>query len=411
MKNLSDFANERDISLYEAIKISDESSITPKTCAKLKDFATLIHKFKEAQSSYSLKDFVTLVIEKSGYLAELQTKAANDPEIQDDINNLQELVNVAEEFIPEEEDNVLGEFLQQVALVSDLDSMVDEANNVTLMTLHAAKGLEFPTVFIAGMDEGIFPSQRTLQVPSEVEEERRLMYVGITRAEEKLYLVSAKRRQTWGEYRYYNPSRFMEEIPQNLIESFESEGHSSGNSTFRSAVSKARQTHTQSDSDGYVRPSSGFGANFVAPQRRGLASSSSSQKQSSYNNTKSSYTKQSSNRTPQRTILVKSAINKKREEEKIAAFFQDNAIKRMAEERRKRQEAERLKAEENERTRKASANIGEIYSVGQRVFHEQMGVGHISDVLNVGDSVMYTIDFGKLGKKAMDASYAKLKKF
>jgi DNA helicase-2/ATP-dependent DNA helicase PcrA len=220
VKNLSDFANERDISLFEAIKICDESSITPKTCAKLKDFAELINKFQKAQNSYSLKDFVTLVIEKSGYLAELQTKAANDPEIQDDINNLQELVNVAEEFTPEEEDNVLGEFLQQVALVSDLDSMVDESNNITMMTLHAAKGLEFPTVFISGMDEGIFPSQRTLQVPSEVEEERRLMYVGITRAEEKLYLISAKRRQTWGEYRYYNPSRFIEEIPHNLIESF-----------------------------------------------------------------------------------------------------------------------------------------------------------------------------------------------
>jgi DNA helicase-2/ATP-dependent DNA helicase PcrA len=406
IKNLSDFANEKDISLYEAIKISDESSISPKTCSKLKDFATLIHKFKEAQNSYSLKDFVTLVIEKSGYLAELQSKAAVDPEFQDDINNLQELVNVAEEFIPEEEDNVLGEFLQQVALVSDLDSMEDDSNNVTLMTLHAAKGLEFPTVFISGMDEGIFPSQRTLQVPSEVEEERRLMYVGITRAEEKLYLVSAKRRQTWGEYRYYNPSRFIEEIPQNLIESTESLGRTRGESTFRSAVSKARLTHAQSDTDGYIKPTTGFGANFVAPQRKGLASSTSKTSQSS-----SYYQKPASNRTPQRTIIVKSAINKKREEEKIAAFFQDNAIKRMAEERRKKQEAERIKAEEDERTRKASTSIGEVYSVGQRVFHEQMGVGHITDVLNVGDSVMYTIDFGKLGKKAMDASYAKLKKF
>ena len=194
LKNLTDFANSKDISLFEAIKICEESEISAKTQSKLKDFATLIQKFKDAQNAYNLKDFVTLVIEKSGYLAELQSKAANDPEFQDDINNLQELVNVAEEFVPEEEDNLLGEFLQQVALVSDLDSMQDEANNVTMMTLHAAKGLEFPTVFIAGMDEGIFPSQRTLQVPSEVEEERRLMYVGITRAEEKLYLVSTKRR-------------------------------------------------------------------------------------------------------------------------------------------------------------------------------------------------------------------------
>ncbi len=418
VKNLSDFANSKDISLFEAIKICEESEISAKTQSKLKDFATLIQKFKDAQNSYTLKEFVTLVIEKSGYLAELQAKASVDPDFQDDINNLQELVNVAEEFVPEEEGNTLGEFLQQVALVSDLDSMENEANNVTLMTLHAAKGLEFPTVFIAGMDEGIFPSQRTLQSESEVEEERRLMYVGVTRAEEKLYLVSAKRRQTWGEYRYYNPSRFIEEIPQNLIESSESLGSSSSrsSSTFRSAVSKAK---AQSDSDGYVKPSSGFGVNFVAPQRKGLASSSSSSssssgKSSAYSNNsynRSSYQRPASNRTPQRTILVKSAINKKREEEKIAAFFQDNAIKRMADERRRKQEAERLEAEQKERERNQTPVIDDVYSVGQRVFHEHMGVGHITEVTTISDSIMYTIDFGKLGKKAMDASYAKLKKF
>lgn len=418
IKNLSDFANSRDISLFEAIKVCDESEITPRTCAKLKEFAGLILKFKDAQKAYSLKDFVTLVIEKSGYLAELQTKAATDPDFQDDINNLQELVNVAEEFVPEEEDNLLGEFLQQVALVSDLDSMENEANNVTMMTLHAAKGLEFPTVFIAGMDEGIFPSQRTLQVPSEVEEERRLMYVGITRAEEKLYLVSAKRRQTWGEYRYYNPSRFIEEIPQNLIESMESSNDFGRSSTFRSAVSRAKDSSSVSSSpDGYVRPSSGFGANFTAPKRQGLSRTTVTKKPSnSYSNenrTSSSYgySKPQSNRTPQRTMIVKSAINKKKEEEKIAAFFKDNAIKRMAEERKKQREAVERETIEKQKFHEQSKFIDNAYEIGQRVFHEQLGIGHVTDVLNVGNSIMYTIDFGKLGKKAMDASYAKLKKF
>src|SRR5574344_525046 len=317
IKNLSDFANDNDVSLFEAIKICEKSELNSKTQSKFKDFASLIYKFQQAKDSYTLKDFVTLVIEKSGYLAELQSKAVNDPEIQDDINNLQELVNVAEEFVPEEQDNTLGEFLQQVALVSDLDSMVEESNNITMMTLHAAKGLEFPVVFIAGMDEGIFPSQRTLQVNSEIEEERRLMYVGITRAKEKLYLVSAKRRQTWGEYKYYNPSRFIDEIPQNLIESFESDGIGSGSSTFRSAVSKAKSNNVNADHDGYVRPTTGFGANFVAPQKRGLSGGSSN------NSYTENFKKPKSKRTPQRTILVKSAVNKKREEEKIAAFFKD----------------------------------------------------------------------------------------
>lgn len=419
MQNLTKFANERDISLYEAIKICEQSELNSKTQSKLKDFANLILKFQQAKDSYTLKEFVTLVIEKSGYLAELQAKAATDPEFQDDIDNLQELVNVAEEFVPEEEDNILGEFLQQVALVSDLDSMEEETNNITMMTLHAAKGLEFPVVFIAGMDEGIFPSQRTLQVPSEVEEERRLMYVGITRAEEKLYLVSAKRRQTWGEYRYYNPSRFIEEIPQNLIESSESMGGGdSSSSTFRSAVSRAKANSAKSDSDGYIKPSSGFGANFVAPQRKGLASggrthSTSSSSSSSYGSnssySKSSYSKPVSNRTPHRAMVVKSAINQKRQEEARRAAGSDaiNALRKMSAQRQN----ERKLAEEREIQRKAAPVIDDVFEVGQRVFHGQMGIGHITDVMNIGESIMYTIDFGAKGKKAMDATYAKLKKF
>ena len=419
MQNLTKFANERDISLYEAIKICEQSELNSKTQSKLKDFANLILKFQQAKDSYTLKEFVTLVIEKSGYLAELQAKAATDPEFQDDIDNLQELVNVAEEFVPEEEDNILGEFLQQVALVSDLDSMDEETNNITMMTLHAAKGLEFPVVFIAGMDEGIFPSQRTLQVPSEVEEERRLMYVGITRAEEKLYLVSAKRRQTWGEYRYYNPSRFIEEIPQNLIESSESMGGGdSSSSTFRSAVSRAKANSAKSDSDGYIKPSSGFGANFVAPQRKGLASggrthSTSSSSSSSYGSnssySKPSYSKPVSNRTPHRAMVVKSAINQKRQEEARRAAGSDaiNALRKMSAQRQN----ERKLAEEREIQRKAAPVIDDVFEVGQRVFHGQMGIGHITDVMNIGESIMYTIDFGAKGKKAMDATYAKLKKF
>ena len=399
MKHLADFANERDISLYEAIKISDEcENLNAKTCAKLKDFATLIYKFSQAVNSYSLKEFMSLLIEKIDYLSYLQDTYKDPEEYNDHKGNLQELVNVAEEFEAEDESDMLSEFLQQVALVSDLDSMNEEANFVTLMTLHSAKGLEFPTVFIAGMDEGIFPSQRTLQSPSEIEEERRLMYVGITRAKEKLYLVSSKRRQTWGEYRYYNPSRFIDEIPKNLIESFESDEYSAGTSTFRSAVSKAKSSYSTSSistsPDGYVRPSTGFGANFVAPQKRGL----------------SSY-KQQSNRTPKKSIIVKSAINKQREEEKLKAFFADNKIKRMADERRARLAKEEQEAKQREQERINAQTVTEVFDVGQRVFHEQMGIGHITNVMNLGESVMYTVDFGKSGKKAMDASYAKLKKF
>ena len=325
IKTLAEFADSRDRSLFSAIEIIDESELSQKVQNKLKDFAELILKFREALKSHELRDFVTLVIEKTGYLAELQLQ--NTPEAEADIENLQELVNVAGEFEPEEADNMLGEFLQTVALVSDIDGLENISNNVTLMTLHSAKGLEYPEVFLAGCDEGVFPHQRTFASPKELEEERRLMYVGVTRAEEKLYLLSAKRRQMWGEYKYYNPSRFIEEIPRQLMNMICFEGSVSGSSTFQNAATKAK-----SDSYGYVQPSTGFGKSFVAPQKR-------------------------------------------------------------------------------ERHLQEPPPIEYVFNEGERVFHEKLGVGHIVEVTQISESMMYTIDFGKLGKKAMDAAYARLKKF
>lgn len=402
VKRLQDFADREDISLFEAVKrIQEDTEIPPRTRTKLTEFAELIRKFKDASSNYSLREFVTLVIEKSGYLAELQMQ--NTPESEADIENLQELVNVAEEFVPEDENNVLGEFLTQVSLVSDIDSMDNIANNVTLMTLHAAKGLEFPIVFLAGMDDGVFPHQRTFNIPSEMEEERRLMYVGVTRAEEKLYLTSAKRRQMWGEFKYYNPSRFIEEIPRQLMNTIGFEGSTNNSSTFRNAVSKAKTgksdysySAAQSDSFGYVKPSTGFGRGFVAPQKRSTTTTTTTVK---------------SNRTPARTILVKSKENKKRDEEKVKEFFKDNAIKRMLEEKRKYDIQRAHAEEERERRIEGFGNMTDVFNVGERVFHDKLGIGHILEVIPVGESTMYTIDFGKQGKKAMDASYAHLKKF
>lgn len=408
VKRLQEFADREDISLFAAAqRIEEDVEIPQRTRSKITDFVNLITKFRAAKDNYSLREFVTLVIEKSGYLAELQLQ--NTPESQADIENLQEFVNVAEEFVPEENDNVLGEFLAQVALVSDIDNMDVIANNVTLMTLHAAKGLEFPVVFMAGMDEGVFPHQRTFTNPSELEEERRLMYVGVTRAEEKLYLTSAKRRQMWGEFKYYNPSRFIEEIPPQLMNRTSFEGSTSETSTFRNAVSKAKTgksdysySSAQSDSFGYIKPSSGFGKGFVAPTK-GLSKNTSPKKPS--------YGYEQPKRTPQRTILIKSKVNKERDDQKVQEFFKDNAIKRMLEEKRKKDYETSIKEREREEAIQGSSTVEYVFNVGERVFHDKLGIGHITDVISVGDSMMYTIDFGKQGKKAMDATYAKLKKF
>ncbi len=418
VKNLQDYADKFDISLFDAAQRIDENDDIPqRTRSKIKDFAELILKFKDAVKSYSLQEFVTLVIEKTGYLAELQSQ--NTPESEADIENLQELVNVAGEFEPEDSENILGEFLQQVALVSDTDNLDNIANNVTLMTLHAAKGLEFPVVFLAGCDEGVFPHQRTFNIPSEMEEERRLMYVGVTRAEEKLYLTSAKRRQMWGEYKYYNPSRFIEEIPRQLLEITSFEGSTSGSSTFQNAVSRAKTgksdfnySAAQSDSYGYVKPSSGFGKGFVAPTK-GLASGGRNHSiDNSSEKSKYSYgTYSQPQRTPSRTILVKNKINKERDEEKVKEFFKDNAIKRMLEERNKKVEEQKQKEQEKLEKEQSAPIVEYVFNEGERVFHDKLGIGHIKEVIHVGDSMMYTIDFGKQGVKAMDAAYAKLKKF
>ena len=406
--------------MFQAIlNFDDISTIKSGTSSKLKDFATLIMKFQEAQPRYQLPEFLGLVLEKSGYLKELT--ATGTDEDQTRIENLQELVNVANEFEPEEQDNILGEFLTQVSLVSDIDGMDEIANNVTLMTLHASKGLEFPIVYLAGCDEGIFPSQRTLMIKSELEEERRLMYVGITRAEQKLYLTTAKRRQMWGEYKYYTPSRFIEEIPCTLIESeqsYESDYSSSSRGTFSSAVKSAKSFNNEnrwskkssisSDSDGYVKPVTSFGSNF------GQSSSSNSQGSKGFGK---NFVAPSSNnkttnvvkRTPARAFVQKNPINKEREDEKIKAFFEDNVMKRRLEERKREQERqaeEKIQADEIK-----NATTQYYFNVGERVFHDKLGIGHITDVIQIGESTMYTIDFGKMGKKAMDAAYAHLKKF
>ncbi|MCD8377462.1 MAG: UvrD-helicase domain-containing protein [Candidatus Gastranaerophilales bacterium] len=402
IKHLQDYADANDISLYQAIQsVNDIETIQSRTKTKLEEFAELLKYFQEVQDRYSLHEYISFVLEKSGYLREL--KSENTPEDEARIENLQELVNVASEFIPEDTGNILGEFLAQVSLVSDIDGMEQITNNITLMTLHSAKGLEFPTVFLAGLEDGIFPHSRTFNSQTELEEERRLMYVGVTRAEEKLYLTGAKRRQMWGEYKYYTPSRFIDEIPPELVEMVKSTGHSTGK-TFRNAVETIRTGEYKSGNT-----ISTSAKKLGNPQRKSDYNRNPEYTISSGTRKLGNPSKRNTDRTPSRTILVKSETHKKRDEEKVKAFFENNPIKRKLEERKKQQEQQALL--EQQREAEKNAPIDYFYNVGERVFHDKLGVGHILEVTKIGESTMYTIDFGKMGKKAMDASYARLKKF
>lgn len=376
MGKVQELANSLDCSLFQIISnISEYDEFSPKIKAKFNEFLELFAKLTQRKNVLPLPEFIAELLEESGYLRELQEEDTDESRAR--IDNLQELINVAREFEPTEEDNVLGEFLAQVALVSDLDETADEDNAVTLMTLHAAKGLEFKNVFLAGLEEGIFPHSRSLNSNTEMEEERRLMYVGVTRAEEKLCISYAKRRQMWGETRYYNPSRFLSEIPDNLTVKKSSSGEYKSGATFKSAVEKLK-----TDRSGYVQKTNSFGSGFVAPSSNGTTK----------------VVKKQPTHVRRDPIIVKSAQNKANDEERVKSILEDNPIKRKLEEKRRKEAA----------MQGASSSQ---FSVGDRVFHEKFGIGNIEEIKQIGSSSMYVIDFGKYGKKAVDSLYVNLKKF
>ncbi len=212
------------ISFWSALNQLDHSSdIAARSAASIRDFVALIDQMRtlvEAKVRPSV--IAQAVLEQSGLLTELQN--SQDPQDEGRIENLEELISVATEYeegeVEDGEEISLLGFLEQVSLVADSDQIPDGEDHggvATMMTLHTAKGLEFPTVFLTGMEEGIFPHSRTLGDPTEIEEERRLAYVGLTRARQRLYLSRAEYRSSWGAPMYNPPSRFLSEIPEELV--------------------------------------------------------------------------------------------------------------------------------------------------------------------------------------------------
>ncbi len=194
-----------------------------KAAAKIDKFTDEIGRFRQMlRDGEPIQDVIKEIVESTGYRDELLEEG--EVEAQSRLENIDELVNKAVLYWDNADEPSLEEFLEEVALVSDIDSMDDSDDRVTLMTLHAAKGLEFPKVYLSGMEDGLFPSMMAMQEdPEALEEERRLCYVGITRAEQSLMLTSARSRMNKGEVQYHRPSRFLEEIPEELIEKTEQE--------------------------------------------------------------------------------------------------------------------------------------------------------------------------------------------
>jgi DNA helicase II / ATP-dependent DNA helicase PcrA len=220
------WAQSHGISFADALRQADEAGVSGKALSGIRQFMDIIDEVwpevLEDQQTDRPKpaELLEMIINRSGYVAELENERTI--EAAGRLENIQELVGNAKEF------DDLATFLESVTLVADSDEINDDSSDVVLMTLHTAKGLEFPVVFLVGMEDGVFPHLRAMGEPHELEEERRLAYVGITRARERLYLTHAWSRSLWGNTNYNPPSRFLEEIPEALMHQHETSAPRTG---------------------------------------------------------------------------------------------------------------------------------------------------------------------------------------
>ncbi len=245
---LAEYAAASGQSLFDVVSnAGDVPSLASRFVNKLDDLAGVLFDLMGEAADAPVKQLVEDVLQKTGYLAELET--SGDAQDQSRVDNLHELLSVAEDFAAKCErsgdEPTLENFLADVALVADIDDADLDEDKITLMTLHSAKGLEFPTVFLVGMEEGIFPHSRTLMDESEIEEERRLCYVGITRAERHLFLSNARMRTIYGRSQYYPASRFLQEVPRNLIHEYR-RPQAQPRKAVRETVSRTEPRHSAS---------------------------------------------------------------------------------------------------------------------------------------------------------------------
>ena len=338
-------ANENGISMFDIICDVDRYVAT-RANATLKEFANFIKNMQEDLSS--IEKLTQKILKESGYMKALEDENTSEAETR--IENLGEFLNVVISFENENAENSLTDFLENLALVTDLDSVEDGQENVLLMTLHTAKGLEFPVVFMVGMEDGLFPSHRSIGEPAELEEERRLCYVGITRAKEYLYLTCAKSRTVFGSTSYAMPSRFLTEIPTNLLNG--------------EIKKKENPNQYRLENDDVFEDFSygGFGGG--------------------YNNSKSYYG------FSEGRVAYDIPISTRKTE---AAFGFKSAESFL----------QKLKADD-------TVDLG-IYKIGQMVEHKKFGHGTITNVEPEDDDLKVEIQFEKAGMKRLMAKYAGIK--
>lgn len=243
----SEIAVSLNLSIYDVFKNVDDYPMLSRVSSKIKDFTRIMDEIIDKQNTFTLNELLEYCLKTTGYLDSL---ALDKESYLDRVENLNQLSNNLVKYSEENENPSLNGFLEEVSLMTDIDNYNSESDTVTMMTLHSAKGLEFPNVFIPGMEEGIFPGAQSTFVPSEIEEERRLAYVGVTRAKKKLYLTCANTRMVFGSTNHNRPSRFLTEIPDGLIDNVTKPSVETRSSIYHSFNSTTKSDYSSSKSFG-----------------------------------------------------------------------------------------------------------------------------------------------------------------
>ena len=345
IEQIQEISDKTGNSMYEIIRNAQEYGLT-RVFSNSRDFIEQIEYLKSKKDELKISDLIKETLNKTGYTKALENE--NSVEAETRIENLEEFLTVAIEFEEESADNTLAEFLENITLSSDIDGMEDQDNSITLMTLHSAKGLEFPVVFLVGMEEGIFPGFKSIGEPQALEEERRLFYVGITRAEKYLYLTCAKHRTIFGSTSYNQVSRFVKEIPEELLEGY-------------AEVVERKSVDKEEFKDYGYRWSYGKGQT-VKTFKMSEEDKSAVAKTIGEQGTKSEY------------------------QYRTAESFL-NSIK------------------QNNQTNDVDLSK---YQVGQRVYHKKFGEGTITKLEQEGNDVKVDLEFDKAGHKRLMAKFAGL---
>ncbi len=376
--NIGEISEKTGLSMFAIIKHADEYGLN-RVKANGLEFIETIEYLRGKMEELSISELIKETLNKTGYVKALEQE--NTAEAESRIENLEEFLTVAIEFEEEEAENTLGDFLEGITLSSDIDGMEDTEDSVTLMTLHSAKGLEFPVVFLVGMEEGIFPGNKSIGEPKELEEERRLFYVGITRAKQYLYLTCSKKRTIFGSTSYNAISRFINEIPEDLLDGFDELDHSSEfeDSGYEWEYGTTSKVKTYKIENGFEYGKRG-NMQVVAKGFNATNGIDNSNINGGFNSSFSKKTGESFHSTGT-NLGINSGFQFKTAEN----FLNSLNNKKMNE----------------------GADISK-YKEGQRIYHKKFGEGTINKIEEEGEDYKLDISFDKAGHKRLMAKFANL---